>query len=144
MTIKVTLEFATEDDLVRYFMRDIVQNAPLVVNVAIPTPTPVKTKKAAAKPDAPVKAEVPAARTAAEASVPPVAPAPVKAAPKAPNAPVQAVAAATLGTVRIALREVFNTKGAAAATDLLTQFGAKRVSDVKPEDFAKFVAACAK
>ena len=140
MTIKVTLEFATEDALVRYFMRDTVQNAPPAINVITLTPAPVKTKKVAAKAAAeptPVLTPPPA-----PAIVPP--PAPVKAAPKAPNTPVQAVAAATLDTVRVALREVFNTKGAAAATEILKQFGAARVSDVKPEDFAKFVATCAK
>ena len=71
-------------------------------------------------------------------------PAPVKAAPKAPNAPVQAMAAATLDGVRVALREVFNARGATAATELLKQFGAARVGEVKPEDYAKFVAACGK
>ena len=72
-------------------------------------------------------------------------PEPVKAAPKVPNAPVQAVAAVGADEVRAALREVFNSPGGAkAAADVLKEFGATRISDVKPEDFAKFIAACKK
>jgi len=97
----------------------------------------------------------------AESSVA-AAPTPVKAAPKAPNAPVKAIAeapapvapktsapppppapAATLDAARAALREVFNTKGAKVATDILTTFKATRISDVKPADYAAFIKACA-
>lgn len=67
-----------------------------------------------------------------------------KAAPKAPNNPVQAVAAVNADAVRLALREVFNKSGAKAATDLLKEFGAARISDVKPEQFTAFIKACQK
>ena len=45
--------------------------------------------------------------------------------------------------VRNALREVFNAKGAKIATELLKQFGAARVSDIKPEQYINFIEACA-
>ena len=85
----------------------------------------------------------------------------VAATPKVVNQPVQAVVqaskpvapatsaplpppepTATLDVVRAALREVFNTKGAQTATGILQQFGATRISDVKPEQYAAFIAAC--
>jgi len=53
--------------------------------------------------------------------------------------------AATVDTIRAALRAVFDAKGkgAAAATAILKQFGATRVSDIKPEQYADFLKACA-
>ena len=70
-------------------------------------------------------------------------PEPVKAAPKAPNAPVQAVAAVGADEVRAALRAVFNGPGGAkAAADVLTSFGAQRISDIKPDQYTAFFKAC--
>ena len=128
MTIKVTLEFDTADDVVQFFKTQ---------------PSPVEKAKRVriARPEAPVEFTAPV-------GVPDgpklEVPAPVKAAPKAANAPVQAIVSATVDAVRSALREVFNTKGAAAATELLKQFGAARVGEVKPADYDKFIAACGK
>jgi hypothetical protein len=67
----------------------------------------------------------------------------------APAAPAETPAeglkwAATFDGSRDALREVFNLKGAAVATELLKQFNAARISDVKPMDYAKFVTAATK
>src|SRR3990167_10552785 len=90
-----------------------------------------------------VQAETPTPKMAsAVAAKAPQTATPVAAAPKAPNQPVQAVQTATHDSVRTALREVFNTKGATVATAILQQFKAARISDIKPEQFADFIKAC--
>ena len=137
MTIKLTFEFATVDEVVAFLTRDQAQPAPVAEK-------PKRVRPA--RPEAPVENAATAydimhgrrAIPADEES------APVKAAPKVADAPVQAVAAVGLHAVRGALREVFNVKGAAAATELLKQFGAARVGEVKPADYDKFIAACGK
>ena len=169
--IRITYEFTTEDEALTFLTRDkahvglvnveIPTNAPLMKRTR-------RTKVEMAAANAAKNAVAPVADGAqplygVKASAEPVAaaPTPVKAAPKAPNAPVKAIAdapapvapktsvpppppapAATLDGVRAALRDVFNTKGAAKATEILKQFGAARVSDVKPADFGAFIKAC--
>ena len=132
MTIKLTFEFDTVAQV-----RSFVYHLPFEDGEveSPPAPKSATTKRVrTARPEAPVEAAAPVAET----------PAPVKAVPKVADAPVQAVAAVGLDAVRGALREVFNVKGAAAATELLKQFGAARVGEVKPADYDKFIAACGK
>ena len=133
--IRISYQFATPEEAIAFLAkannithlsREIV--APEEV-VTLPAP-PKRRGRPASRPEAPVESAAPA-------------PEPVKAAPKAPNAPVQAVAAANADEVRAALREVFNSPGGAkAAADVLKEFGATRISDVKPESYAAFIKAC--
>ena len=150
--IRITYEFATEDEALRFLSRDKVQRP-------LGAPTPKAAKKAATAPvvtAAPVGVESPAAEhgRAALISAPVVAPpplpgimpppAPVKAAPKAPNAPVQAVAEVNEAAVRTALREVVNKQSMKAAAEILKSFGATSISQIKPEQYEAFVKACGK
>lgn len=48
----------------------------------------------------------------------------------------------TVETVREALKNVMETHGMPACTAILKQFGAARVSELKPEHYANFVDAC--
>lgn len=48
----------------------------------------------------------------------------------------------TLGDARTALQELVASRGMDEGLDILDQFGASRVSEVEPQDFAEFVAAC--
>jgi hypothetical protein len=135
MTIKVTLEFQTEDEMLRYFMRDKVQPGP----VAIP-PAPSKRSAKAPRAEAPVEDAAPVVKVVA----PEAKPVPVKAALKVPNAPVQAVAEVNEAAVRAALREVVNTKSMKAAADVLREFGAVSISQVTQAQYADFIKACGK
>jgi hypothetical protein len=137
MTIKVTFTFETVEEA-----------AAFITGKATPTTPMEKPKRVrASRPETPVENAAPMSVEEQATGLTPEQVAkiePVKAAPKVPNAPVQAVATASLEAVRNALREVFNTKGAAAATEVLKQFGAARVGEVKPADYAAFIKACAK
>lgn len=85
------------------------------------TPKPAPTKKAAAKQSSKEKA-----RAATK-----------KAAPQAePATPPDAAA------VRTAIRGLIESKGAPAAHELLTEFGATRASDVAEERRAEFIQQC--
>ena len=139
MTIKVTFTFNTPAEVTAFLA--LVNTAAPIHEVPTPKPKAKRTTPPATAPvedAAPVKAveKIPNGPIYAD-------PTPVKAAPKVPNAPVQAVAKVDADAVRIALRAVFNDKGAAVATEILKQFGAARVSEIKPEDAAKFIKACA-
>ena len=131
--IRITYEFATEDEALRFLSRDKVQRP-------LGAPTPKAAKKAATAPvvtAAPVVAPPPL-----PGIMPP--PAPIKAVPKAPNAPVQAVAEVNEAAVRAALREVVNTKGMKVAAEILKSYGAASVSQIKPAQHAAFSKACGK
>jgi len=153
--IRITYEFQTEDEALQFLARDKAQPREAVqINITPTAPKRGRPSKAAAPtPTTPEQGSPEGAAILAVTSV--------AAAPKIVNQPVQAVAqapkpvapatsapppppapTATLDTVRAALREVFNTKGAQTATGILQQFGATRISDVKPEQFAAFIAAC--
>ena len=58
------------------------------------------------------------------------------------DAPVPAQQTYTAADVRAALQEVLNSKDMAACTAILGQFNAARVSELAPEQYAAFVAAC--
>lgn len=135
MPIKVTFEFNSIEDAAAFLVSKGVVAAPAATVERTPEPVipPAPSRRQA-------KAPAPAKEIVVEKPV--VTPPPVTAAPKAPNAPVQAVAGVTLDTAREALRDVFNTKGAAVATQILKDFGAARIGEVKPGDYAKFIAAC--
>lgn len=63
----------------------------------------------------------------------------------APQQPTTTTPAPTIDDVRAALRTVFNKPGgtgAAAATALLTKFGATSVSTIPAAKYAEFIAAC--
>jgi len=77
----------------------------------------------------------PAAPVAGEAQTPPESKA--SAGPAAPGAPL------STDELRPLLRAVF-TKNAPAATAILKQFGANRISDIKPEQSQAFAEACNK
>jgi hypothetical protein len=139
--IRITYEFATESEALGF----LTGHQPVAALDATPEQAP------AARRGRPPKAAAPAlqaeshkdealASAAPQTTTP--QPEPVAAAPKVPNQPVQAVAGLNADGARKALRDVFDKKGGTAATTLLKQFGAARVSDIKPEDFAKFVAGC--
>ena len=128
--IRITYEFATEDDALRFLSRDKVQTS-------VEAPKPKAAKKATPPVTLP-------SESAKADSVPVLAapPAPILAAPKAPTAPVQAVAELNEAAVRAALRDVVNTKGMKAAAEILKSFSASSISQVKPAQYAEFVKAC--
>ena len=149
--IRITYEFQTEDEALRFLARDMAHESEVTVNFTEAAP---KKRGRSPKAAAPVAGEAQqgTAKVGAES---------VAVAPKLPDQPVKVVAAApkpvapvtgappspppsaaTLDNVRNALREVFNTKGAATATEILKKFGAARISDVKPEQYVAFIAAC--
>ena len=64
-------------------------------------------------------------------------------APKADTQPA-ATTAPTLEDATKALASVFETHGMSTAQDLLARYGAKRLRDVKPETYAKFIEHAAK
>ena len=130
--IRITYEFATENEALLFLMRDKIQT---------PIET-VKPKGSLRKATAPVA--LPSEPAKADSVLGGVAPAPVKAAPKEPNAPVQAVAELNETAVRTALRDVVNTKGMKAAAEILKSFSASSISQVKPAQYADFVKACGK
>ena len=141
MAIKVTFEFNSIEDAAAFLVSKGVVAAPAATVES--TPEPVKVKRTrVARPETPVESAAPAKEIVIEKPV--VTPPPVKAAPKAPNAPVQAVAGVTLEAARAALKDVFNAKGAAVATQILKDFGAARIGEVKPADYHKFILACTK
>lgn len=89
---------------------------------AVPAPAVAATVKAAATPKAPKPA-------AAKAAPPPAAKAEVETGPGVDD-------------VRAALRAYQAIEGVDAAKALLVEFGASKVSEVKPEDFAGFIQRC--
>lgn len=48
----------------------------------------------------------------------------------------------TLIDARTALQDLAAAKGVETGAEILGRFGASRVSEVEPQDFAEFVAAC--
>ena len=146
MTIKVTLEFQTEDEVVRYFARDKVQITMQPEVLIKPKATRRTTPKIA--PNAAPKEFVAQLHVDKEGHIQAelVKPAPVKGAEKKPNTPVQAVAVTVAevneAAVRAALREVVNTKSMKAAAEILKGFGATSISQIKPEQYAEFIKAC--
>ena len=133
--IRITYEFATEDEALRFLARDKAQPA------SVPPTPKVATKAVSPTSEAPRASAVEAPRASRSAET---APAPVKAASKAPNAPVQAVAELNEAAVRTALRDVVNTKGMKAAAEILKNFSASSISQVKPAQYDAFVKACGK
>jgi len=150
MTIKVTVEFQTIAEAVA-FLAPAAAAVQLTIDSA-PKPR-IRSKPATAAP-------------VVDAGAQNDNPAPVAAAPKVPNQPVQAIPQApvppvstppvaatvvsdsglqqaTAEGVRLALREVFNKRGAKVATELLKSFGAASISQIKPEQYADFVKAAA-
>ena len=140
MTIKVTFTFNTPAEVTAFLA--LVNTAAPIHEVPTPKPKAKRTTPPATAPvedAAPVKAveKIPNGPIYAD-------PTPVKAAPKVPNAPVQAVAEVNEAAVRAALREVVNTKSMKVAADILKEFGAASISQIKPEDFGRFITACGK
>ena len=154
--IRITYEFATEDEALRFLARDKTQppavtpkasKAPRRMTPPATTLTEVVSEAIVAKVDAAIMADAPApikGSTGAMGVRTGTASEPVKAAPKAPNAPVQAVAELNEAAVRTALRDVVNTKGMKAAAEILKSFSASSISQVKQERYADFVKACGK
>lgn len=135
--IRVTYEFETEEQALVFLTRGGMQ----LTNIKRP-PSPPKAEVAEVQPVIPI----PLSNYVENA------PARVEAVPKIANQPVQAIPAALptpkaptiiadVSTVRAVLREVFNLKGAKVATDLLKQFGASRIGDLKPEQYIAFAKA---
>jgi hypothetical protein len=145
--IRITYEFATESEALGF----LTGHQPVV---APDETVPVKAARASKKAAAPETQGTGAAVTAKSEPTPPAAAAPQTAAPTtALNAPApagemakSAAAAPTADTIRTALMAVFKKpggQGAAAATAILKKFNATRVSDIKPEQYADFLKACA-
>ena len=146
--IRITYEFATEHEALDF----LAGHQPVVTSgdtaaLALQT-SPTQAPAAPRGRGRPPKAATPA--PAQE----PVAAAPEPAAPVATlNAPAHAgetvkpaTAAPTADTIRAALMKVFQAsggQGAAAATAILKKSNATRVSDIKPEQYADFLKACA-
>lgn len=134
MTIKLTFEFQTFEEASTFLGRHVTPTE---------APKPKAAKKAATAPvvtAAPVGVESPTAEQGQAAPLPE----PVKATPKVPNAPVQAVAKIDEAAVRAALRDVVNNQSMKAAAEILKQFGATSISQIKPEQYADFIKACQK
>ena len=154
--IRITYEFATEDDALRFLVRDTTQpaEAPKLklrgekkATAPTTTLTEVVSEAIVAKVDAAIMADAPApikGSTGAMGVRTGTASEPVKAAPKAPNAPVQAVAELNEAAVRTALRDVVNTKGMKAAAEILKSFSASSISQVKQSQYVEFIKACGK
>ena len=138
--VRVTVEFETIEQAAQFLAHNEVQQ---MITIHSDAPAPKRGRPPKQNAVAAVQAETPAPQTAsAVAATAPQTTTPVTAVPKVPNQPVQAVQTSTHDSVRAALREVFNTKGATVATAILQQFKAARISDVKPEQFADFIKAC--
>src|SRR3990167_883462 len=153
--IRVTLEFATEDALIQYFMRARVQ---LRIDPSTPALTIIDVQGEEVKPETP---QAPAVeppkkrtrRTKAPATSTPVVPETVSvmpdaqpAAEKKPNAPVAAMAVKpedVAAKARALLMPVFNSKGGAAATEILKQFGVTRIVEFKAEQLSELAKVCA-
>jgi len=160
MTIKVTVEFNTIAEAVAFLAPAAAASiVPQAATEPLQSPKPrIRSKPATATPVESLPLPLPVAE----------APVPIAAALKVPNQPVQAIPAptpvaaaptpapvaatvvsdsgqqqATAEGVRLALREVFNKRGAKTATELLKSFGAASISQIKPEQYAGFVAKAA-
>jgi len=159
MRAVLTLEFDNVAELSAYLSQQAgTQTAPFIP-VAQPQPAPGadapakrgrprKTTTPEPQPEAPKSAEAEPVKAEPAPAVEQPAPAPQ---PQA--TPAQTVASgqadalpwpATFEGAKTALKEVFNLKGAGGATELLVSCGATRISEVKPADFAKFIANAAK
>ena len=168
--IRLTYEFVTEDEMLRHLMRDRVQVAQSPSEDAEPAsaipPSPTQAPAAPRGRGRPPKAAAPATTgpgqeghaPAATSAATPAAAAPQiavpvsspaegdKPQPSGQKAESPATAAPTADTIRAALMKVFQAsggQGAAAATAILKKFNATRVSDIKPEQYADFLKACA-
>jgi len=161
--IRLSYEFETQRQLLDFLQNQARDNGVLLPNpqAVIPaSPVPVAATEPlqapAPKRGRPPKAAAPVApveQTQAGASVP-VAAAPQPAAPVAGEAQTPPESKASAGPaapgaplstdeLRPLLRAVF-TKNAPAATAILKQFGANRISDIKPEQSQAFAEACNK
>ena len=157
--IRISYQFAPPEEAIAFLVKanNITHLSREIVapeEVVTPPAPPKRRGRPASRPEAPVESAAPQAKTGFLAGVESVAaklaamdsddkPEQIKAALKQSNAPVQAVAAANADEVRAALREVFNSPGGAkAAADVLKEFGATRISDVKPDQYTAFIKAC--
>lgn len=140
--ITITLQFNTIEEVASFFIKagysSAANQAVTVINTPPATEGPLPKLRIRAKTDAPAPVIAP--------SMPPVE---LKGASKE-TAPMpsqesrpEGGPAPTLDSIRAALREVFNGKGASVATSILKQFSATRISDVKPDQYAAFLKACA-
>jgi hypothetical protein len=141
--VKLIFEFDSAEQAADFLNSRVVHSeaAPLAPSVAQDTPAAKPSRGRPRK-----QAETPAAPAPTPEVTPEVAPEPTpQPEPEAQKAETATEPkAVTIDDARQALRDLFNAKGATLASELLKEFGAIRVSDVKPEDYAKFVAKAAK
>jgi len=136
--LSITFQFDSEADA-QAFLSKISPTFPAAgvkAEVAVEKPARIRIRRAVEK-----KADVPVTMPSVDGGG---APAPSEPSPEPVpvTAPKVPVGTASQEDVRSALRAVFNTKGAGAATELLKRFNATSVSTVKPEQYADFIKAC--
>lgn len=113
------------------------------------TPAPIQNADKPAKVEKLKKSQAQAAvaENAASSTPAPLSPSPVEAAAPetAPAAadPVTGAASVTYQDAANAITKLSRVKGREAAVAVLAQFGAAKLPEVKPEQFADLVAACA-
>lgn len=154
--ISLTFEFRTVDEAI-VFLGQQTSATPAKVKTAgertaapAPAEAPVKRgrgrppKNAAPDAGGPTSAAAIPASAAAPVAAPPtaapVAPEPA-ASPAAGAAAVPEAAQPSQADAQAALEAVFEAKGLVVAQGLLKQFGASRLREVKPADYAAFIAA---
>lgn len=109
-------------------------------------PKPARGKARAAAADAPTVPTATEAQAAAPASKPSAPPSPQTASAQTPDAPAAnapaAEAAPDYETAARAVTALAKACGREAAVAVLAQFGAARLPEVAPEQFAAVIAAC--
>jgi bbp35 len=109
-------------------------------------PKPARGRARAAAANAPTVPTATAAQAAAPASKPSAPPSPQPASAQTPDAPAAnapaAEAAPDYETAARAVTALAKARGREAAVAVLAQFGAARLPEVAPEQFAAVIAAC--
>lgn len=106
-----------------------------------PSPAPTVVKEAVRRGRPPKVKEEAAAPVEKPADTPEVA-APQEQSPSQSEPAAAAPASLTLDDVRTALQNFTGSKGVPAGIELLGEFGAKRISELKPEHFVAFIEKC--
>ena len=146
--IEVKLQFATEAELVAFFTRTAGANVAQTAPAVVPTPAPV-VETPAAKPKAEAKKAVPSPEPATSPSPAPATTAPAaQAEPAATVAPTPAklptyeksgIPAAVPAYLGASSSEGYMARRQ-TIVDLLAAFGVKKGPDLKPTQFAEFLA----
>ena len=140
MKILITREFDTTSDAIAFLMRPNAAPAPQSDGApAIVAPAAAPESRGRGRPAGVTDSKPRKRRNQPEA--PAVTPAPETTAAAAPGEPAAQSApgaSATIEQAREALTDLFTAKGLATAQEVMSRYGAKRLQDMKPEQFAIF------